>query len=203
MNGAEARELRERYGLKRPEICEMSEGVLTVAKLAGIELGRQIRPDELRVLEDIFGRLATDRPYTTKAATEKSRESPKLVDKKQPSDPLLFTSANPSIDGKLNDLAGKLKGGRKRKAYVVPVNTRFVKANFWNGIQTGDMVYILSDTVDEPGKANWLKGSYEFLHHVTDTVSGASWVDVKGGKSGHVLRRSFADDRVHSRKRRS
>lgn len=202
MNGAEIRALREKIGLKRPELVERAGPPLTVAKLAGIETGRDPRYDELQAIQKAFAATDQGRRYLAGERPEPI-ESPKLKDTKEPSDPVRWTAENPTIDEKLKLLTSSLRGSRGgRKIVEIKRDPTFVKFESWAGFEKNDQVRIKAETFDVPGKENWLKGTYFFVQRVSNQRTGASWIDVIGGKDGQKGRpgqrhmRSFTEDRV-------
>jgi transcriptional regulator with XRE-family HTH domain len=195
VNGAEVRSLREKIGLKRPQLVELAGPPLTVAKLAGIETGRDMRYDELQALQAAFGKFEAGRRYLL-GEPEPVVESPKLDDTSQRSDPTRWTSENPSIEARLEHLASQTRGGARRKKVIVPDHTEWARFSEWLGMAQGDTVRVKAATANESGKANWVKGQFVFVQRVLNKTTGESWIDVKGGFRGRVLMRSFTEDRV-------
>jgi hypothetical protein len=195
VNGADVRSLRERIGLKRPQLVELAGPPLTVAKLAGIETGRDMRYDELQALEAAFGKFEAGRRYLN-GIPEPVSESPKLEDTSQRSDPSRWTSDNPSIDVRLTHHSTQSRASQGRRKIVVQRDERWAKFDEWLGMVPGDRVRIRADTVDEPGKANWVKGEFVFVQRTLNRETGRSWIDVRGGFRGRQIMRSFDEDRV-------
>lgn len=201
MNGAEIRALREKIGLKRPELCEHAGPPLTVAKLAGIETGRDPRYDELQALQQAFNRFEIGRKYLL-GEKEEVRESPKLEDTSQPSDPTRWTSDNPSTAVRLDAAAENAATRRRRingRDVVEPKpDPKWAKWKEWGGFEAGETVRVKAPTFDVLNAENWLKGEFTFLQRVLNKDTGESWVDVRAAKpkGGAVHIRSFTEDRI-------
>jgi hypothetical protein len=69
-----------------------------------------------------------------------------------------------------------------------PSPSSLVRLQEWAGVCAGDPVDVLDDR--ERG-ANWT-----FAAHVTNVATGATWVEVVGGRAGDRRRRSFDDDQL-------
>lgn len=195
MNGRQVRELREAIGLKRPQLCEKAGPPLTVAKLAGIETGRPPRLDELKALEAAFRQYDVGRRFFEGQPITDADPNAELKNARVKDDADRWTSANPSVKERLEQTTKNLRGGRRRRAVTMPVNTKFQKFTEWGTMRAGDAVKIRSTTVDEPGRDNWLRGSWTFVQRVYNTETEESWVDVRGGNN-KIQVRSFTEDRV-------
>ena len=78
---------------------------------------------------------------------------------------------------------------RSAKRAAPEANDAFQRSATWAGITEGDPVDVLDDR--ERG-ATW-----RFVAHVTNRETGASWVEVVGGRRGEQRRRSFRDDQLY------
>ncbi|MBU6515420.1 MAG: hypothetical protein KGL05_09245 [Acidobacteriota bacterium] len=71
---------------------------------------------------------------------------------------------------------------------VVTRQGHLVRSTKWAGLRTGDAVVI--DGSKE------LRQSWVFVAHVTNSVSGEEWVEVRGGRRGEAKGRSFRPEQV-------
>lgn len=188
MKGGDVRAWRETHNLTRPEMCKLVGPPLTVAKLAGIETGRDLRYDEQQALEAAIGttdgRLALPDGDVPVAKSAKS-------------DPAKWTAENPSYAARLDEVIGSLKGPKIRgRVATYDIKSRFTKTEEWNGFKRGDTVRVRGVNYAEHGKSNWEKGSFVFLFHVINPENGDEWVDIRGGYGGRMISRSVTVDRV-------
>jgi transcriptional regulator with XRE-family HTH domain len=192
------REQREKLNWTRPDLSRRCG--LSVAKIAGIELGRPFKLGEEDALRAAL-KLEIEKRVDDKGL---------VVEPNLPKDPLRWTASNPEVADALERVTDQVKLGQmvRGKRMVAPVETPFKRTYEWVDPETGvefrrgDPVKVKADTFDEAGKANWERGAFVFDCFVTNTDTGSEWIDVVGGKPGHRLTRSFAIDRVESVKKR-
>jgi transcriptional regulator with XRE-family HTH domain len=190
------REQREKLSWTRPQLAERCG--LTVAKLAGIELGRAFKPGEEEALK-LALKIEVARRVDDRGLLVKSAEELGL-------DPLRFTAeANPEYEAQLEQVEEEVKLGRmvKGKRQVKARPSNFKRTFEWTdetgyGLTKGDPVRVRSDTYNEPGKENYLRGAYVFICHVVNTENDREWIEVVGGKPGHRLTRDFTMDRIEA-----
>lgn len=191
MKGDDVRRWREEHSLTRPEMCKLVGPPLTVAKLAGIETGRDIRYDELSALQAAIG--------TANGRLKSQPQSNGTKPKTEKSDPTRWTEENPSVAARLAEVTTNLasnRAARGRKAYVYTAESRFKKVDEWGDLRKGDSIKLRAVSWQEHGKSNWEKGSFIFMAHVTNPQTGAEWIDVRGGYGGRLHNRSVTVDRV-------
>ena len=71
---------------------------------------------------------------------------------------------------------------------IDPDAPRLVRTATWAGLRAGDLVEI-----DDPRAR---RGRFEFVAHVENSVTGATWVEVVGGKRGDRKLWSFRPEQV-------
>jgi len=76
-----------------------------------------------------------------------------------------------------------------RAKSVDPAASHLQRSAAWAGLQAGDPVDVLDER--ERG-AQW-----RFVAFVTNEATGATWVEVAGGRGGDVRRRSFRADQLY------
>lgn len=197
MKGEEVRQWREDHNLTRPEMCKLVGPPLTVAKLAGIETGRDIRYDELSALQAAIGQ--------SESRLQRTDSGVDLTPKTAKSDPAKWTMENPSYATKMDEVISTLKTASKargRKAYVYTGESRFKKVEEWGEYKRGDAVRVRGINWEEHGKSNWEKGQFVFMAHVTNPTNGEEWIDVRGGFGGRMHYRSITVDRLAPMPRR-
>lgn len=199
------REQREKLNWTRPQLAEKCG--LSVAQIAGIELGRAFKVGEEDALKQALkfevARRVDERGMVVKSADELGL------------DPMRFTAeGNPEYEEKLEEVEEQIKLGRmvKGKRQVKARESHFKRTFEWTdqtgySLSKGDPVKIRSDTFDEPGKENYMRGAFVFVAHVRNEQNGHEWIEVVGGKPGHRLTRDFTQDRIEAvkprRRRRS
>jgi hypothetical protein len=65
---------------------------------------------------------------------------------------------------------------------------RLRRSGSWAGLRQDDPVDVLDDRVRG--------ASWRFAAHVTNVETGATWIEVVGGRRGDERRRSFREDQV-------
>lgn len=79
---------------------------------------------------------------------------------------------------------------RKRSSGEEPLQSgHLVRTAAWAGLRPGDPVEIVAG--NRLRSATW-----SYVAHVRNTVTGAEWVEVVGGKSGERMLRSFVPEQV-------
>lgn len=200
------REQREKLNWTRPQLSEKCG--LSVAQIAGIELGRAFKAGEEDALRQAL-KFEVARRVEEKGPEVKSAAELGL-------DPMRFTAeGNPAYEEKLEEVEEQIKLGRMvkgKRMNTKPRETHFKRTFSWTDqtgydLTKGDPVRVRSDTFNEPGKENYLRGAFVFVAHVINTQNDHEWIEVVGGKPGHRLTRDFTMDRIEAvkpkRRRRS
>src|ERR1019366_2826677 len=78
---------------------------------------------------------------------------------------------------------------RRTDTTPAPSPVKVERHDRWSGVHAGDRVDVLA--------VRERRASWSFVAHVTNLVSGESWVEVVGGRAGDPRRRSFRPEQLY------